>query len=101
MSIKSRVIAAVAITAVGVGLASPAFAQTFTAGYGTGNVMPAYYDQNGVLHAGNAGQQSVEPAARRSGLNAFASIPGYASAQSQSLTGGGSAGYDALTSEEW
>jgi hypothetical protein len=34
------------------GLGSPAFAQAFSASYGTGNSMPTYFDKDGALHLG-------------------------------------------------
>jgi hypothetical protein len=89
---KSKLFAAVTIAMLG--LASPALAQSFSNTYGTGNVLPGYYDSEGGLHMGIAHQQN-QIAMRRSGLNAFASIPGAASGQDNpSLTGGGSVGYN-------
>jgi hypothetical protein len=94
MSIRSKLIAAVAIAAFGV--ASPAFAQSFSNSWGTGNVDSSYYDHDGALHVGAAPQQgNSQVAGQRSGLNAFASVPLTASGiDAPSLTGAGSAGYN-------
>jgi len=69
MSTKSKFIAAAAIAMLG--LASPAFAQSFNRSDGTGNELPAYYDNAGGLHAGIAPQQK-QVAVHRTGLSAFA-----------------------------
>jgi hypothetical protein len=71
MSTRSKLIVAAAIATLG--LASPAFAQSFNRPDGTGNELPSYYDSQGGLHAGVAPvQQNLN--ARRSGQNAFASV---------------------------
>jgi hypothetical protein len=95
MSIRSKLIAAVAIAVFGI--ASPAFAQSFSRSYGTGNSLPDYYDSDGALHVGVAPQQgNSQVAAQRSGMNAFASVPLTSSGiDSPSLSGGGSTGYNA------
>jgi hypothetical protein len=72
MLTKSKLIAAAAIAALG--LAAPAFAQSFNRSDGTGNELPSYYDSSGGLHAGIAPQQN-QNAAHRSGLSAFAGVP--------------------------
>jgi hypothetical protein len=73
MSIRSRVIITAAV--VGFGSASPAFAQSFSRGWGTGNSLPSYYNADGGLHTGTAPQpQQDQIAAQRSGLSAFASV---------------------------
>lgn len=94
MSIRSKLIAAVAIAAFG--LASPAFAQSFSRSYGTGNSLPDYYDHDGALHVGAAPQQgNSQVAEQRNGMNAFASVPLMSSGtDSPALNGGGSAGYN-------
>jgi hypothetical protein len=69
MSTRSKFIVAAAIVILG--LASPAFAQSFNRSDGTGNELPSYYDSSGGLHAGTAPQQK-QLAVHRSGLNAFA-----------------------------
>ena len=69
MSTKSKFIVATAIAMLG--LASPAFAQSFNRSDGTGNELPAYYDKGGGLHAGIAPQQT-QVAVHRTGLSAFA-----------------------------
>ena len=66
---RSKFIVAAAIVILG--LASPAFAQSFNRSDGTGNELPSYYDSSGGLHAGIAPQQKLM-AVHRSGLNAFA-----------------------------
>ncbi len=73
MLTKSTLIAAVAVAAVGI--ASPAFAQSFSATWGTGNSIATYYDRDGGLHVGAApldGNTLI--AVRRSGLNALARV---------------------------
>ena len=72
MLTKSKLIAAATIAAIG--LAVPAFAQSFNRPEGTGNVLPSYYDRSCGLHAGIAPQQN-QIAAHRSGLGAFARVP--------------------------
>ena len=62
MSTRSKFIVAAAIAMLGI--ASPAFAQSFNRPEGTGNELPSYYDSQGGLHAG------IAP----SGQNAFASL---------------------------
>jgi hypothetical protein len=73
-----------ALTAVAVSIcASPAFAQAYSSGYGTGNNQPSYFDKDGALHAGNMPQPQIAPhsqaphnqvAAHRRGLTAFGSL---------------------------
>jgi hypothetical protein len=92
---KIAVIAAV----LGTVSASPAFAQSYNRTEGTGNSLPSYYDSQGGQHCGRLAActgippQQIQIAARRSGLNAFASIgrAGFAS-DAPSSTGGGSVG---------
>jgi hypothetical protein len=72
MSTRPKFIVAAAIAVLG--LASPAYAQSFNRPEGTGNSLRAYYDSQGGLHTGSAPRQ-VQIAADRSGLNAFASVP--------------------------
>jgi hypothetical protein len=69
MSTKSKFIVAAAIAMLG--LASPAFGQSFNRSDGTGNELPAYYDKDGGLHAGVALEQK-QVAVHRTGLSAFA-----------------------------
>jgi opacity protein-like surface antigen len=74
-------------------VATPAFAQSFTPGYGTGNELPSHYDANGHLVQDNGSQ----PAARANGDNAFAMAPGEKTnldSDSPANTGGGSEGYN-------
>jgi hypothetical protein len=73
MLTKSTLIAAVAVATISI--ASPAFAQAFSRGWGTGNSVAAYYDRDGDLHLGAAPPESnTQIAVKRSGLNAFAQI---------------------------
>jgi hypothetical protein len=93
MSIKSKVM--IATTAVMLGLASPAFAQSFSSSFGTGNETPSTYDNSGVLHSGTAQTLPQTQIARRTGESAFAMVPNAASGINfPSLTGGGSVGYN-------
>src|SRR5579864_279772 len=74
-------------------MATPAFAQSFDKDFGTGNVLSFSYGANGSEQAGKI-------AGRQSGLDAFAMVPGTASAagdsNSPAATGGGSEGYNQL-----
>ena len=54
-------------------MATPAFAQSFTKDFGTGNVQSFSYNANGS-------EQTGQIAGRRSGLDAFAMVPGTSSA---------------------
>jgi hypothetical protein len=72
MSTRSKFIVAATIAVLGI--ASPAFAQSFNRPEGTGNELPSYYDSQGGLHAGLAPVQQNQIAARRNGLNAFANV---------------------------
>ena len=72
MATRSKLVVAAAIATFG--LSSPAFAQAFDDSWGTGNVLPSYYDSNGGLHEGTATQQN-KIAVHRSGLSAFARVP--------------------------
>jgi hypothetical protein len=68
MSIRSSlIIGVVAATAVG----SPAFAQAWSNGWGTGNSQPGYFDKDGGMHSGNAPQQ-LQAVTPGRGLYAFA-----------------------------
>jgi hypothetical protein len=69
MSTRSKLVVAAAVAILG--LATPAFAQSFNRSDGTGNELPSYYDRSGGLHAGIAPQQK-QLAVHRNGLNAFA-----------------------------
>jgi len=73
MLTKSKLIAAVTVAVLGI--ASPAFAQSFTPSFGTGNEAQSYFDANGRDHLGAAPQDNQQVAAHRSGLNAYASVP--------------------------
>jgi hypothetical protein len=115
---KSK-LALIAVLAV-MSAASPAFAQSFTKGDGTGNNLPFAYGPEGTKPAWTAAPQNqqiaVRPsnagkvAVRQNGRNAFAAVPGrglydYAAvpfaagadaANSPALTGGGSTGYNEM-----
>jgi hypothetical protein len=88
------------IAAVTAAIATPAFAQSFDPEAGTGNVLsfstPSVV-QNGKVAAHQTSQGKT--AARRSGLHAFAMVPGAtqgSNANDPALTGGGSAGYNQM-----
>jgi hypothetical protein len=71
MLTKSTLIAAVAVATISI--ASPALAQAPSNGWGTGNVMPSYYDSDGSLHMGAApSERNARIALRRNGQNASA-----------------------------
>ncbi|MGC1779531.1 MAG: hypothetical protein WBB34_16465 [Xanthobacteraceae bacterium] len=73
MLIKSTLIAAAAVAAIS--FTSPAFAQAFSKGWGSGNSVATYYDHDGGLHLGAAPQGSnTQIAIRRSGVNALAQV---------------------------
>jgi hypothetical protein len=77
------------------GAATPVFAQSFTSTFGTGNAVPSYYDENGMLQIGSPGTGQSPLATRQSGASAFAMVPEVASGPySPALTGGGSIGYN-------
>jgi hypothetical protein len=88
------------IAAVTAAIATPAFAQSFDPEAGTGNVLSfstPIVVQNGKVAAHQTSQGKI--AARRSGLNAFAMVPGAAAgsnANNPALTGGGSTGYNQM-----
>jgi hypothetical protein len=103
MLTKSTLTAAVAAVTF---IVSPAFAQSFTPSFGTGNEAPSHYDANGGIHPGmlsprnrpigvhRAGLNAFD-SINRNGLNAFASVPPASGGiDSPALTGGGSVGYN-------
>jgi hypothetical protein len=108
MSLISRLAVVAAVATIGI--AGPAFAQSFDPDVGTGNIVPFSVGPGSV-------QSTVLPmrvaartvrhgsgAARRSGLNAFAMVPaaGGGSAFSPAATGGGSVGYNEnLRADTW
>jgi hypothetical protein len=74
--------------------ATPAFGQSFSAGYGTGNVLPF---NSTVAAPAVASHHESAHAARRNGLNSFAMEPRQQlqfNAESPAATGGGSIGYN-------
>jgi hypothetical protein len=86
---KFAIIAALALTRLA---ATPAFGQSFSAGYGTGNVF-----NSTVAAPAVASHHASAHAARRNGLNSFAMEPRQQlqfSAESPAATGGGSIGYN-------
>jgi opacity protein-like surface antigen len=94
MTSKLKIMTAAALIAAGI--ASPAFAQSADH---TGSQLPSYYDSVGKQAWGSWGPVTAatydHPAARRSGLNAFAAVPGNAPGSfSPQATGGGSIGYN-------
>jgi hypothetical protein len=92
MSIRSKLV--IATTVAMLGLASPAFAQSFDPDWGTGNSVSTFYDGQGALHVGSTASEQTQVAGR-SGESAFAMIPNAISGiDNPSLTGGGSAGYN-------
>ena len=75
--------------------ATPAFGQSFSAGYGTGNVLP--FNSTVAAPAVASHHAGIAHAARRNGLNSFAMEPRQQlqfSAESPAATGGGSIGYN-------
>lgn len=78
--------------AVLVALATPASAQSFSASpFGTGNVLPFAYQPTAP--------QRDKIAVDRSGLNAYAAVPGFGRRQNSNATtatGGGSLGYNEM-----
>jgi hypothetical protein len=96
---KFAIIAALALTRLA---ATPAFGQSFSTGYGTGNVLPfnstvaapAVASHHASAHAA---RHASAHAARRNGLNSFAMEPRQQlqlGADSPAATGGGSIGYN-------
>ncbi len=57
---------------MGLSLASSAHAQAFGAAYGTGNLTPSYFADDGSLKHGYPPEQQQVAAAHRKGLNAYA-----------------------------
>ena len=97
-------LALVAVAAV-FGFASPAFAQAFNPEDGSGTALPTYYGPDGALHTGPVAPQSNQVAGRQSGLNAYAQTPSPSGTRpsnryNPSLTGGGSAGYNSMYSQD-
>jgi hypothetical protein len=98
MTRVSKLALIAAVTAV---IATPALAQSFDPEVGSGNVAPFSYAptvaQNNQAAAHQTSRGKI--ATRRSGLHAFAMVPGAASgtdSNNPALTGGGSAGYNQM-----
>jgi hypothetical protein len=88
---KFAIIAALALTRLA---ATPAFGQSFSTGYGTGNVLPF---NSTVAAPAVASHHASAHAARRDGLNSFAMEPRQQlqlGADSPAAAGGGSIGYN-------
>jgi hypothetical protein len=88
---KFAIIAALALTRLA---ATPAFGQSFSAGYGTGNVLPF---NSTVAAPAVASHHASAHGARRNGLNSFAMEPRQQlpfNAESPAATGGGSIAYN-------
>jgi hypothetical protein len=97
-------IAAVAALVIA-GIASPAFAQSADH---TGSQLASYYDNTGKQMWGTWGPSATavgsrHAATQRSGLNAFAAVPGGLSGSLRPQdTGGGSIGYNNnLRQDQW
>lgn len=96
-------------TVAAVGIATPAFAQSFDPEAGSGNVVPfSFAPTSGptiVQPNGAAGQARRRTlAARQSGLSSFALVPRARSdgnAYDPTLTGGGSTGYNQNARAVW
>jgi hypothetical protein len=101
------------LTAVAaVSIASPAFAQAFDPEVGTGNVTPFSYTANApradklAVRQGSQGKMATRQSSQgktansRSGLHAFAMVPGGAqpglNSNDPALTGGGRPGYNQM-----
>ena len=115
----SKKLALIAVLAA-MTVASPAFAQSFNKGDGTGNNMPFAYGPGGTKPSWTVAPENEQTAARQSnagkvavrqtGRNSFAAVPGrglydYAAvpfasgsdaANSPAATGGGSTGYNEM-----
>jgi hypothetical protein len=86
--------ALIAVLALSRLAATPAFGQSFSAGYGIGNVLP--FNSTGVAPAIASHHAGVH-AARRNGVNSFAMEPReqwQPGADSPAATGGGSISYN-------
>lgn len=98
MSVQSKLSIVLALIAAGVG--SSAYAQGYTAGWGTGNVVPSYFDGQGRLHEGAPVAERERHLARAGATAAFASEQSFATgsnttaSDSPNATGGGSTGYN-------
>jgi hypothetical protein len=105
---KSKLAVIAALLAVSV--ASPAFAQSFSKGDGTGNELPFAYGPGGTKPAWTVAPQNEQVAAREHGRNSIAAVGttglyAYAAvpfatrsdvANSPAATGGGSTGYNEM-----
>jgi hypothetical protein len=102
--IDRSTLALVAVVAA-FGFASPAFAQAFKPDDGGGTVLAAYYGPHRGLHTGKFAPKNKRVATHQSGLHAFAQAPSPSGTSSfyrdnPSLTGGGSAGYNFMESQD-
>src|SRR5262245_28093760 len=74
-TIMNRISTTLAIAAVVVtSTVSSASAQSFSSSWGTGNVLPSYYDSRGRLVTGSPSEDKAIAVDRR-GLSAFAAAP--------------------------
>jgi hypothetical protein len=100
MSTRSKLVVAAAIATLG--LASPAFAQSFNRPDGTGNELQSCYDSQGGPHAGPFSKICLllaEAAKMRSPAFGTAPAPGI---DSVAATGGRSAAYNkTLQNDQW
>ena len=99
MTITSRLAVIAAVAAMGI--ASPAFAQSFDPDVGTGNIGPSGYVASVPHNDKIAVRQNSHGkiAARRSGMHSFAMVPGPQTGPNPNdpaLTGGGSLGYNQM-----
>ena len=100
---RSTLVLVAVVTALG--FASPAFAQAFKPNDGGGTVLAAYYGPHRSLHTGKFAPKNKRVAGRQNGLHAFAQAPSPSGTSSfnrynPSLTGGGSAGYNFMESQD-
>lgn len=90
----NRISTTLAIAAVvATSIVSSASAQSFSSGWGTGNVLPSHYDSGGRLVRESTSENKAIAVDRR-GLSAFAAAP--ASDHATIAVPGGSVGYNEL-----
>jgi hypothetical protein len=90
---KLAIIAAVLATTI----ATPAFAQSFSSEFGTGNALPFEY-QSAAPRSDRLDVRQNHVAVHRSGLQAYAMVPRSRATydNSSNATGGASAGYEQM-----
>ena len=95
-----RVFKLTCVVVAAIGIAAPAFAQSFDADFGTGKIVPfGVGSTSAAVQQGPTAGHKIRRdalAVRRSGLDAFAMVPASAggSAFSPVVSGGGSIGYN-------